>query len=111
MEAVQGALADHGVDPRDGQVSLHRGLFDETWPMVADGVGPLALVHIDCDWHDPVAYCLEAVAPLVSPGGVIVVDDYLTYEGARTATDAFMAAHPEFERRHLDENLSLRRTR
>ncbi|WP_084103593.1 TylF/MycF/NovP-related O-methyltransferase [Demequina sp. NBRC 110056] len=109
LGAVRASFARHGVDADGGRVSLHQGLFEETWPRLADEIGPLALVHVDCDWHDPVAFVLEAVAPHVSPAGVIVVDDYVTYEGARDATDAFMAAHPEFERRHLDESLSLRR--
>ncbi|MFV0633543.1 TylF/MycF/NovP-related O-methyltransferase [Demequina sp.] len=111
LGTVRTNLATHGIDPEGGRVSLHQGLFDESWPGVVPQLDNVALAHVDCDWHDPVAYCLAAVAPLIPVGGIIVVDDYVTYEGARAATDAFIAAHPEFEVRHLDENLSLRRVR
>ena len=40
-------------------MSLHKGLFEDTWPMVATKIHQIALAHVDCDWYDPVKYCLE----------------------------------------------------
>lgn len=108
-ERVAATMAAHGV-PVDGDtVALHQGLFDESWPRVADRIPRIALAHIDCDWHDPVAFCLEAIAARVSPGGVIVLDDYFDYEGCRAATEEFLARHPEFGYRHHGGSVSLRR--
>jgi asparagine synthase (glutamine-hydrolysing) len=51
----------------------------------------VAFAHIDCDWYAPVEFCLAAVHERLSPGGVIVLDDYNDYGGRRAATDAFVA--------------------
>jgi asparagine synthase (glutamine-hydrolysing) len=42
-----------------GRVQLHKGLFEDT--LHPDG--PIALVHVDCDWYDPVRLVLERVYP------------------------------------------------
>lgn len=91
---VQASFARHGV-PVDGlRVRLHRGLFEETVPVAP--MDRLAFVHIDCDWYDPVRYCLETAANLMSNGGVIVIDDYYDYGGCRTAVDEFLAERSDF---------------
>lgn len=75
-------------------VSLVKGLFEETWPTRESG--PIAFVHIDCDWYDPVKYCLNATAAKVPRNGVIMLDDYRDYGGCRLATDEFLKSHHEF---------------
>jgi O-methyltransferase len=87
------AFARHGL-PVDGtRIVLHKGLFEDTWPGYAERV---AFAHIDCDWYDPVKFCLESVAAKMDAGGRIVLDDYHDYGGCRVATDEFLGAHPEF---------------
>lgn len=88
------SFARHGVPVGSNGVSLHKGLFQDTWPRA--GVRKLAFAHIDCDWYDPVAYCLEAVAGVLSEGGVILIDDYHDYGGCRVAVDEFLDLHPYF---------------
>ena len=91
---VKARFARHGVPVGQGGVFLHKGLFEETWP--AAGVGRIAFAHIDCDWYDPVAYCLAAVDRAMGPGGIILIDDYHDYGGCRTAVEEFRAARPEY---------------
>ena len=93
-DEVVAAFDRHGLAVDGEAVSLVGGLFHETWPAYADRT--IALAHIDCDWHDPVAFCLEAMDRALAPGGVLVIDDYHDYSGARTAVDAFLARHPDF---------------
>lgn len=88
------SFARYGVPVGSNGVTLHRGLFEATWPLA--GVEQLAFAHIDCDWYDPVAYCLAAVEAVLVPGGVIVIDDYHDYGGCRTAVDEFLASHADF---------------
>jgi asparagine synthase (glutamine-hydrolysing) len=76
-------------------IQLHKGLFEDTWPNA--NIGSIALAHIDCDWYDPVKYCLEAIADKMSPSGLIVIDDYHAFGGARTAVDEFIESRPDFE--------------
>ena len=90
-EFVAEQLAAFG-HPLGETVQLHQGLFDET----LHPRGPVALAHIDSDWHDPVATCLRRIAPHLSPGGFMVLDDYEDYGGCRTAVDEFLGDHPAF---------------
>lgn len=109
LGVVHDSFARFGV-PVDGQRRhLHKGLFEESWPAVASSVKSVAVAHIDCDWHAPVAYCLKHIAPLIAPNGFVILDDYFDYEGCRSATDEFLELPPEFEVWHRGENLSLRR--
>lgn len=94
-EDVRRAFARHGLPVDDERIRLIKGLFEETWP--AYGAGAVAFAHVDCDWYDPVRYCLEALAETLSPGGAVVLDDYKDYGGCRAATDEFVAAHPGFQ--------------
>jgi len=96
IDHVAALLGREGAPVDDDRVRLVPGLFEDSWPTVADGVTAIAFAHIDCDWHDPVRYCLEAVAPRLSPGGIVMIDDYHDYEGCRVAVDRFLADHPDF---------------
>lgn len=93
-EQVRASFARHGRPVDGDRIQLHKGLFEETWPNIS--VEQIAYAHIDCDWYDPVKFCLESVADKLSGGGIILIDDYHDYGGARTAVDEFMAARPDF---------------
>jgi O-methyltransferase len=93
LSDVTRSFTRHGV-PLSDQVVLHQGLFADTWPEA--GVSAMSLAHIDCDWYDPVKYCLDACADRLSVGGAIIVDDYFDYGGCRVAVDEFMAERRDF---------------
>ena len=44
--------------------------------------------------------CLERIAPLVVPGGRIVLDDYDHWSGCRRAVDEYFADRPGFRLEH-----------
>lgn len=100
--SVEGTFASFGI--RD--FSLHEGRFAATLRPSA----PVALAHVDCEWHDAVALSLQRLEPWLGPGSIVVVDDYFAFAGVRAATDAFLAAHPGFETLRTPEHLVLRRT-
>jgi asparagine synthase (glutamine-hydrolysing) len=93
-EFVKANFAKYGYSVDGEKIQLHAGLFENTWPTV--DIKQIALAHIDCDWYDPVKYCLEAVADKVSIGGMLVIDDYHDYGGAKTAVDEFLASNSNF---------------
>ena len=66
-----------------------KGLFAETVPR-AD-VRAIAVLHLDGDWYESVKVCLQHLYDRVSRGGIIQIDDYGHWEGARKAVDEFMA--------------------
>lgn len=49
----------------------------------------LALLRLDTDWYESTKIELEKLYPVLVEGGVILIDDYGHWEGARTATDDF----------------------
>ena len=100
LSRVRQTFAAFGMPVDEHHVDLVQGLFQDT--LVGDE--PVALAHIDGDWHDSVMTCLERIGPRLTPGAVMVIDDYFKWSGCRTAVDAFLAAHP-------DDYTTVRRTR
>lgn len=104
---VVAAFRRYGLEVDGTMVALHKGLFQDTLETYTGQCA--ALVHLDCDWYDPVLYCLERVDPLLSLGGVIVVDDYYAYGGCRAAVDEFRHSHPNYDFVGAGPNPFLRR--
>ena len=58
----------------------------------------IALLHLDCDLYQSYRTCLEALYPLVSPGGIVAFDEYVntgqlrSFPGARQAIDEYLGA-------------------
>jgi len=77
------------------RLHAHRGWFHETFAQVAGTIDSLAILHVDCDFYEPVLLTLEKWYPKLSPGGFVQIDDYEAFSGCRKATDKFLAAHPE----------------
>lgn len=93
-EHVSSQLARYGTPVDGDRVNLVRGLFEDALPLL--DISRIAFAHIDCDWYDPVRYCLNQTAARLSPGGLMVIDDYHDYEGCRRAVDEFLVEHPDF---------------
>jgi hypothetical protein len=66
-----------------------KGLFDDT--LQKSGVGPIAVLHLDSDWYSSVRVCLDELWDRVSPGGVVQIDDYGHWAGARKAVNEFIS--------------------
>ena len=79
-----------GVPPAEHSVELVKGLFVDTIHLDE----PVALAHLDGDWYESTMTCLERIAPLLVPGGRIVLDDYWTWSGCRDAVDDYTAGRP-----------------
>ncbi|MEW6305975.1 MAG: TylF/MycF/NovP-related O-methyltransferase [Verrucomicrobiota bacterium] len=74
-------------------VHFHVGWFQNTIPAIAPQLGPIALLRLDGDWYESTMVCLDGLYQHVSPGGIIVLDDYHAWAGCRKATDEFRARH------------------
>jgi hypothetical protein len=63
-------------------VELHKGWFDETLPMfLANQVGPIRFLHIDCDLYSSASYVLKTLGERLRAGSIILFDEYLNYPG------------------------------
>jgi O-methyltransferase len=50
----------------------------------------IAILRLDTDWYDSTRTELEVLYEKVSPGGVVLIDDYGYWLGARKAVDEFI---------------------
>jgi hypothetical protein len=92
LDTVLGHLFERlHLDPKN--VHFHVGWFQDTVPADAKQVGPIAVLRLDGDWYASTQVCLDHLYPLVSPGGVVILDDYYYWEGCRKATDEYRQAH------------------
>lgn len=89
IEEVKEAAVALGLESR---VEPVKGYFDRTLSMTRGRIGPIALLRIDADWHASVSCCLEQLFGQVSPGGLVVFDDYFAYEGCAIAVHEFLGA-------------------
>ena len=85
-EKVREIWSRLGLPPED--LVIRRGWFHETFPTAPEG--PVALLHIDSDWYESVKICLAAWFDRISPGGVVILNDYNLYSGANEALHEFL---------------------
>ncbi len=51
----------------------------------------IALLRLDTDWYESTKVELEELYPLIASGGILIVDDYGHFEGAKLAVDEYFA--------------------
>jgi Macrocin-O-methyltransferase (TylF) len=81
-----------GVPAAEHNVELVQGLFEDT----IDLDEPVAFAHLDGDWYESTMTCLTRIAPLLVPGGRIVLDDYYMWSGCRRAVDEYFGGRDGF---------------
>lgn len=85
---VQRLLHETGYPPE--RLHFVVGPVEETLPQAAPDVA--ALIRLDTDWYESTRHELEHLEPRLSVGGVVVIDDYGHWDGARRAVDEYYAA-------------------
>lgn len=53
----------------------------------------IAVLRLDTDWYESTKTELEVLYPRLSPGGVLIIDDYGHWAGAKKATDEYFKQH------------------
>jgi len=53
----------------------------------------IALLRLDTDWYESTRVEMEVLFPRLSRGGVLIIDDYGHWQGARKAIDDYLATH------------------
>ena len=72
------------------RVRLIEGDVMETIPEQAPA--QIALLRLDTDWYETTRHELHHLFPRVAPKGVVIIDDYGHWKGARQAVDEYFAA-------------------
>jgi O-methyltransferase len=70
-------------------VTLHKGWFAETLPNFTPAE-PIALLRLDGDWFESTLTCLTHLYDHMAPGGLILIDDYYTWDGCCRAVHEFL---------------------
>jgi O-methyltransferase len=88
VELAQQAMALAGVP----KYQIIKGWFDQT---VRDFVPPrpIAILRLDGDWYESTLVVLESLFKHLDPEGIVIVDDYYTWDGCSRAVHDFLSRH------------------
>lgn len=68
-------------------IKLVKGKVEETIPeAMPDGI---ALLRLDTDWYESTKHELIHLFPLLKKSGILIIDDYGSWQGARKAVDEY----------------------
>ena len=82
-----------GVPYPAERVHFVKGRVEETVPDEAPE--RIALLRLDTDWYESTKHELEHLYPRLVSGGVLILDDYGWWKGAREAVDEWLASTGE----------------
>jgi hypothetical protein len=87
LEEVKQNLFSTGYE----QEKFHfiKGKVEETIPESIPK--EIALLRLDTDWYESTKHELIHLFPLLQPNGVLIIDDYGHWEGARKAVDEYIS--------------------
>jgi hypothetical protein len=85
---VRHAVESMGYPPE--RIVLVEGRVEETLP--AQAPDRIALLRLDTDLYASTRHELEHLYPRLVPGGVLIVDDYGHFPGARAAVDEYFGS-------------------
>jgi O-methyltransferase len=70
---------------------IFAGWFEETLSPYAAENPKIAILRLDGDWYRSTMTCLEILYPRVVPGGVVIIDDYGTWDGCTRAVHDYLS--------------------
>jgi hypothetical protein len=91
LDDVKANLAATGYPAE--RIHFVQGKVEDTIP--ASLPSRIALLRLDTDWYESTRHELQHLYPLLSRNGVLVIDDYGHWQGARQAVDEYFAARSE----------------
>lgn len=90
LAEVQTNLSSTGYPPE--RIRCIPGPVERTIP--AEAPGRIALLRLDTDWYESTRHELRHLYPRLEAGGILIIDDYGHWQGARKAVDEFLADQP-----------------
>ena len=76
------------IDYPAERVHYVQGKVEETVPQQAPQ--DIAILRLDTDWYESTKHELAHLYDRLVPGGVLILDDYGTWQGSKEATDEFL---------------------
>lgn len=75
-------------------VRLIKGKVEDTLIDEVNLPERLAILRLDTDWYESTKIELEALYPRLMPGGVLIIDDFGDWAGAKLAVEEYFADRP-----------------
>ncbi|HJU56714.1 MAG TPA: TylF/MycF/NovP-related O-methyltransferase [Pyrinomonadaceae bacterium] len=88
-EEVARVMSACGYD--QSKIHLVKGRVEETVPAAAPE--RISILRLDTDLYESTRHELEHLFPRLVRGGVLIIDDYGHWRGAREATDEYLSQH------------------
>ncbi|WP_353510045.1 TylF/MycF/NovP-related O-methyltransferase [Intrasporangium sp.] len=86
LDHVQSGMARIGYP--EERVHYVQGMVEDTIPERAPE--QISILRLDTDWYESTKHELNHLYPRLSSGGVLLLDDYGWWEGAKTAVDEWL---------------------
>lgn len=83
----------------NNNIKLIQGKVEDTLLQKSQLPKKIALLRLDTDWYKSTKTELEILYPLLSKGGVLIIDDYGHWKGARKAVDEYFKNQKVFMHR------------
>jgi O-methyltransferase len=74
---------------KQNQYKIYSGWFQET--LLNFPQNQIGILRLDGDWYDSILICLKHLFPKVINGGVIILDDYYTWDGCARAVHDYLS--------------------
>lgn len=89
LQTVKEAMLTTGYPGQ--KIHFVEGKVEQTIPMKAPQ--QISLLRLDTDWYESTRHEMEQLFPRLIPGGVIIIDDYGHWQGAKKAIDEYIKAN------------------
>ena len=86
LDAVREAVLSSGYPSR--KITFVKGRVEDTLPQAAPE--KIAILRLDTDWYESTRHELETLYPRLVRGGVLILDDYGHWQGAKKAVDEYI---------------------
>jgi O-methyltransferase len=86
LDEVRSVIGSVGYE--SSKVHFVKGRVEETLPEMAPE--RISLLRLDTDWYESTRHEMEQLFPRLSKGGVLIMDDYGHWQGARQAIDEYI---------------------
>ncbi len=70
------------------KIKFIKGRVEETIPQMIPS--QIAILRLDTDWYESTRHELKHLYPLLVKGGILIIDDYGHWQGARQAVDEYL---------------------
>ncbi|NOR70223.1 MAG: macrocin O-methyltransferase [Methylomarinum sp.] len=86
LDMVQSAVNSIGYPSE--KIHFVKGMVEQTIPFSAPD--KIALLRLDTDWYESTKHEMEHLFPRLVKGGVLIIDDYGHWQGARKGVDEYI---------------------